>query len=147
MLQNLTQTVLANTLSVGLLNLTGVPDKLNLGSGRAMFYLKNGIVLAGSEDAVDWWMSNSSLLQQMRWQDFIDKSISNTALFAGVDYFSLDDKLYEFVQGISPLPEFVNQSVSMGVLLTLFISLRDFWEQSGNYSMVMLNHPTRLFFP
>ena len=144
MLQNVSMTILSNSLSVALLDMTGLVDKVNVGNSVIARNLKNGAFLAVSEDAVDWWLRNDSLLLSMRLQDFVDKSISNGVMFYGADMLGLDDRVIDFVRSVSPFPDNINDSLAIGVLLTAFISIRDMWETSGNSTMVALNHPTRI---
>lgn len=137
---------LSNSVAIGALHLSGISDKVNLGNNMVANGFKDGLFLSTAEDMTDYWMYNNSLLQQGRFQDFVDRSIFNGLAYTGVKLIEADKTLFNLIDDVSPFPSNINSALTIGGILTVIKTAGETWESTGSDMAIRTMHPTRILF-
>lgn len=138
--KSLTMDVMKNALSVGVVQMVNVIDKVPIQSNNLVTKnLKIGAEYALARDMVNYMNTGQSDVLSMNYKSLLDNVVYNTATSLAYEKSGLTNFVIRGIDGTSPFDDMVNNAIIDGTLMTASLSLRDVLETSPS----VMNSPLR----
>ncbi len=138
--------LLQNTIAAGLVVASGVEDLLPSKSAF-MQNVKMGGAIVLAEDAVSYFNGNGSLVLTLNGYELFDRIFFASNFTYGLSKVGATQRIIASLDGLSPLPEPVNDALVDGGLIMLNRTLSDLLEQNASVNSTPLRylvHPSYL---
>ena len=138
--------LLENAAAAGLIVLTGINNVIPT-SSPGMEYIKLGTTQVVAEDLVMYLNGHGSLILGLNYYELFDRIFFASGFVYGLTKVGATSKLIRALEGVSPLPPTVNDSLIQGALILLNRTTSDLLDASATVNSTPLKyliHPSYL---